>query len=731
MYISDDYICRNNGSYLSFETGSITVTWHIGNSTVTDTYIASKVATFKNYSDLIGKLTYTRTETENGVVYGFFTTGWAKEAGGVPISSADMVVSEDNCEFWLVNNVPVECLFVTIDTSGNVTMYNTESELRSLISNNGKYDIVLCRDVELLNTNILSLAKEGHTLYLNGHTLSHKQYNEHLFIYKTGATANFYFIGPGTIESENARSVFTSDSSTADKTSSFGIVAEHVNFVTNTQLADLRIGQHMFIDCSIKQSGSSKVLIALWNKNPNFLSNGSAENILSITFDSCNIDVGLGLISYSSGTYSEVYLIDTFVSADNYLFESTTTSLKFNVSGNSSIIASSFAKDTTKNYKSVVFNVGLVTNLEIPSKFLSNSPTQAVLTNNYDAALPYRVSNTYAKVTWKDADGNVLATEYVAVGVTPKLTNPAVVDYLKSKGAGYVYQLPTVSGTEEIVLTPVLKASVPVLMSMTIEQDLTMYLYIEKAEMDKIAVVSVGGIRIMTSSYEIVEIDGVEYYRYSILSFNPTHASNKINIRIEYRDGQVTNLSTSAIDYLEELLAISKSDEEKTLIVKLLKYIHSAQLYSGSTSQFEQSRILGIVDEYKEYDLIYGNISKDSAATSALRDAIRSASFELSASVKIRFYLNSGYTGKISVTLNGVTLDYSVENGTVNDKGYIDIILLATEINDTLVLSDGVNTVNYGLNAYYTAINNTDYKVINLLSCMSEYSSAAKVYVGG
>ena len=728
-YTSSDYICHRNGDYLIFETGRITVTWHVGSSTYKETYVASKSATFKNSSGAVGKITYNKTETGNGVVYDFFTTGWAKSNGGAPLSSSEMIVSEDNCEFWLVGNVSIDCLFATIDKSGNVNTYNNESDLRKFIKESGNYDIVLCRDVELMHSSSITLATSGKKLYLNGHTLSHKQSDVHTFTYTRYVTANFYFIGPGTIEAENTRTIFTSDSATSDTTSNYGIVAEHVNFITNTQMADLRIGQHRFINCSINQNNTSKPLIALWNKNPNSLSNGAPENLLTITFDGSTVNAPLGIISYSGGTYSEVYVVDTFISVGNYLFESTSTSLKFNVSGESSIIASKFASDTSKTYKNVSFNVGLVTNLELPNQYLDILTGKAVLTNNYDTALPYRVADKYANVTWKDANGNVLLTERVAVGVTPKLTNPQVTEYLKSKGAEYTYNLTTVSSTEDIVLVPVLKTSIPVLMSMTIENDLTMYLYVAKSEMDIINKIAVDGVVVMISSYELVTVNGAQYYRYSILNFMPSEASGRIDIVIEYQSGKVVNMTTSAIDYLEELLAVSVKDDEKTLIVKLLKYIHSAQQYFGSTSQFEQDRILGIIDEYKEYDLIFGNIKKEDATTGIFRDIISASNFRLSASVKIKFYLNPEYTGEFTVTLNGVTTKYKVINGTVRGKDYVEVVLSAAQINDTIILSDGVNTLNYGLNAYYAAVNNTDHKLNNLLSCMSEYSSAAKEYV--
>jgi hypothetical protein len=99
--------------------------------------------------------------------------------------------------------------------------------------------------------------------------------------------------------------------------------------------------------------------------------------------------------------------------------------------------------------------------------------------------------------------------------------------------------------------------------------------------------------------------------------------------------------------------------------------------------------------------------------------------------VKIRFYLNPEYTGNLSVTLNGKVSDYYVLSGIVNNSDYIEVTIPATLINDQLVISDGVNSVSYGLYAYATAMNNTDYALQQMLMCMSEYASVAKIYAEG
>ena len=238
------------------------------------------------------------------------------------------------------------------------------------------------------------------------------------------------------------------------------------------------------------------------------------------------------------------------------------------------------------------------------------------------------------------------------------------------------------------------------------------------------------GNRLKSGYYEIVTVNGKTYYRYSILSFKPSQAAKVVNIVIEYSDGSTKALSTSAVRYLEEILAASTSDSEKTLVIKILKYIQSAQIYFGSVDGLEQDKISGIIEQYKAYDLVFGGLNSCRSETGALNNAIKSACFNMSASVRIRFYFNSTYSGNFSIVFNGNTTNYTVKNGFIGAYDYIEIVMPATRLNDTLLLSDGTNTVEYGLGAYATAMNKTDYKLHNMLVCMSEYSSAANAYVG-
>jgi hypothetical protein len=177
------------------------------------------------------------------------------------------------------------------------------------------------------------------------------------------------------------------------------------------------------------------------------------------------------------------------------------------------------------------------------------------------------------------------------------------------------------------------------------------------------------------------------------------------------------------------LLSLSTDESEKSLAVKILKYIQSAYAYFNSSDIAGYERVSALITTYKSNDLIYGELKSESAATGVMKDTIRSACFNLSGSIRIRFLINPSYTGEISITLGGDTDVYYVKDGKINGYDYIEVVIPPELLNDFVVLSNGTHTLEYGLGTYAAALNNSDSKLHKMLICMSEYSSAAKVYV--
>jgi hypothetical protein len=325
--------------------------------------------------------------------------------------------------------------------------------------------------------------------------------------------------------------------------------------------------------------------------------------------------------------------------------------------------------------------------------------------------------------------GNAILKEYAAVGVTPKIISQTVSDYLKSIGDDYTYEVAEITSTSTLKISPILRSAVTVFQSMTIEDDLTINLFIEKSEMDnKIQLIRVNDVRIMSSACTLVEINGVSYYKYKVSSFVPANACDEIGVVIERIDGRTQSFSISVVSYLESLLAVSDDDNEKILAVKLLKYIQSAYSYFKPSKLAEYGRVTGLIEKYASYDLIFGNFKDEYTATGIIKDTISSVRLNLSGSMRMRFSLNPSYSGELTIVFNGETTKYNVKNGKVNGLDYIEVVMPASTINEQIVLSNSRQSLSYGLSSYITSMNNSDDTLNNLLISLSEYSSAAKVY---
>lgn len=730
---TSSYLAKEVDDVISFYRGAIKVTWHIGTEIRTEYYESSVVAEYKGVSPKIGVISYDVIAADGGgLIYKFYTTGWSNTENGDPISQKDMIVSEQNCDFWLVNRVPLNCAFVTIDAYGKIKAYSSESDLQSMIrSNNGIKNIYLCNDVELTNTSALILATGGKSIYLNGYTLSHRQYDVHTYSYSSSATADFTFIGPGTLEADGSRAMFTSSSSTSDKTSKYGIVVENANIITNMQLADLRVGQHRFINCNLSLFDKGKsAFVDLWNKNTT-MNDGVPQNLLTITFDGCVLDCEASalknLISFTGTSYSEAYFINTQIKTSGNLYVAQNTAVKFNVSGDVNIIAARLSDQASTDYSGVKFGVGVKTNLNIPAENISAT---AVLANTYSDALPYLVTDEYALVTWVDLSGNVLLSEYLPVGTMPQIKSSVLTKYLSTLGGSFTYNVKPVSDTAPITLAPVRVENIKMFYAMHIQEDLNMYIYIEKSEMEAyVSSVTINDYRVRESEYEIVNVDGVEYYRFIVRGIKPANAFEKIDVCIERIDGKIQRFNLSAVDYLDTLLASSQNRAEKILAVKLLRYIENAYAYFNDAGEIYAEQIRMITEKYKEYDVIFDDLKTEYVATGTIRDAITEASINVSTAARFRFVLNPSYTGDITIEFNGNTYVYSVKSGIYRGQKYIEVFMPADTINDHIVITTYNGSVEYGLNAYVTSLNLSSGSLVDLLRAMSQYSYAAEYYL--
>ena len=747
------YILNIDGNIYHFEKGSIKVTWHIDGRTYAEYYSASQVAKFKYSADAIGKITEKRTDfADGGTVFEYFTTGWSNSNGGTYLSDDEMIVTSDNCDFWLVNNKPIECLFVVVSTSGNITPYYDESKLRSEIKSiSSSARIVLCDDVEIMNTSALELSTYGKNLYLNNHTLKHAQNDVHTFIFNN-AIADFNFYGPGNLISDGSRTMFTSTSSKS--TNNYGVKLYNLTVKANVQLADLRYGQHEFVNCKIIHNpSSSKTFMTIWDRNGVPTTGGSVNgsgynsapvqgtstNQISVKFRNCEITAGNGgsspLISFTSGTYSEVYFIDTSVTTKGAIADASygTTfnpNVKISFSGASYVNAKAVSTKEANEYDSIIFESGVVTNIQLAPRYM---PSGAILASSGDSALVYKVASEYALVRWLSIYNTLIYEEYIAVGDTPAPTSTEVIKYLQSINGmdnSYYYNTTTVTSSETVNLTPVTPDSSSILQSMNLATDFALELYVPKNQLDnEIISLSIDGVEISKTAYSLANVSGTSYYRYRITRINPANAGKVYTVIVTYSNGSVKSMNLSVINYLERLITTTAKNSEKILAIKILKYIKSAYVYASNDNYADLAKLDRIIKAYQEYDLLYGAIKSESTGTRAVKEAISGANLYLSASARFRFVLNPTFTGTVEIEYLGIRKTYEVINGLYNGLKYIQVELSASDLNSSIKITVGENSIKYNVSSYYTALNTSDSALADLLFALNEYSEAAKNYL--
>ena len=730
--ISDTHLANVNGNDITFETGSIKVAWHIGLGVVRETYSSSTIATFKQSDKNIGVIREEIIEYPDGTIgFKYYTTGWAASKNGKLLSEDEMVVTTENCEFWLVNTKPIQTGFVIEDANGNFKTYNSSSTLQNELSNNTKAKkVVLCSDFELTNTGAIAIASEGKNLYLNGYTLSHSVYDVHTFTLRYGATGNFNIYGHGTIKATDNRTIFTSAAETTGGSTKAGFVVTNVDIYTNSQLADLRIGTHEFNNCYIYQNATKNVpLVDLWNKNAN-KTNGVPNNKLVVSFnDSTIVKEGYAsaaLFKFAGNNNAEYRVNNTLITADCLLVNTSNPYDTVVISGNSKVFVKNLLVSGSI-INNLLFDNGVKTNIEIPSSYIPNG---ALVADNQNDTLPYCIATDYATVKWLALDGKtVVAQTTLPVGSVPRL-NSDVVAYLASinkDGNNYTYNNSVISVSGNIDLIPTQHSSNTILYGMNISSDFALEIYIPADELENnIQKVTLDGVVLKRNAYEKVTLNGVESYKHRIAGIDISDALTEMYILIDYNNGTTNELTVSVIEYLEDLLVMST--EEAVLAYKIVKYICCACDYLDNTQNSQYYYLNALLNSYSQYNLIYGYSESDILDTSDMQHAISTASLRLSASVRFRFVLKEDYTGTLTVNYLGKNQTYVVRNGLHNGMNYIEVELTASELTADLTISDKTGSIVYNIGSYFAALDTSDQTIPPLVSAIYEYSAAAKKY---
>lgn len=734
-YSSEKYIAHIDGDTISFNSNSVTVTWHVGNKVYTEKYSSSSVATFKIPIPELNSITEkTRVNADGTIRYDYYTTSWAASPSGKSLSAKDMVVTSENCEFWLVYNAPVSCLYMLKDSDGNVKMGGNLSSLVAAIeSSDPEYDnIILCSNVDLSSRSRIKLSVNEKHIYLNGYKITHSS-DDHLFWFTNKSKENTHFHGPGTIEKtgEKSGTILITDAYTTDKTVNAGVVFENVSLSGTFEVFDVRVGQHKFINCTLIQNNTGYTSsLCIWNKN----TESERDNIVTVTLDGCKITRRSPKSSnvFNIIGYAEFIVKDCeVINPDGILYNTDHTNAKLTISGDT-LISTKSIMTSEKVSTGVAISLG-VKFTSIPESVTYDS-SKYVIAKCDDLKYPYIICEGKATIYWFDLNGKAIANEDFALGYTPAVTNTAVLEYLKNlnaeTGLNYGYntvEIPLNHPTRQPIRYDValLEKKSDLQMNLTLDTTFDVNIYIPEGYATS---VTLRGKAFDVSGLATEMIDDKSYYRFTVKNITPANAATDINVVFTDASGNESSITVSIVQYLNDLLGSIQSKETNTMIANMLKYISAAYTYAGKDSTDEYSTITTLFKEYSTKLGIFSAPESQRVDMSAVTDAIESASLNIISNPVIAFKLSNDYTGKITIEFNGSTYEFDVVYGVVSGNNYIFLPLPINSLDGDINITTASGTSTYSFNAYRTAVSSADAKLSDLMFWLYNYSKAAKLY---
>lgn len=265
--------------------------------------------------------------------------------------------------------------------------------------------------------------------------------------------------------------------------------------------------------------------------------------------------------------------------------------------------------------------------------------------------------------------------------------------------------------------------------SITLYSDFVYNIYIPKTAM--ITKVMLGGEEITLSDYEIVTVDGADYYKVT-KTFAAKEAAGEFEllISVTLNDGRVgtSKWTLGIIKYLENLLGDNTvSAEEKTLVQDILAYIKAAYTYfKVDGADAVGNKIDSILGDYEREALDLGTAVN---TTEGLSDV----TVVLGAEVAFKFIPEDpSDADKFVFTQNGRALKSEVV--TTDTETYILVTTFAYGITDTVSytakVSDTVTyTGSFNLKAYYDYVSGEGMSdVVAILDALWQYSKSAESY---
>lgn len=750
---SESLIATVEDGVITYATGSVTVSWVIGTEVVTEIYTGSTPAAYK------GALDDTIYELEGGDgTYSYYTvSGWSLTEGGAPAAEREMTVTSENNVFYAAR-VAYDGAFVTV-RGDKISGYTDPSMLLKSYMINGGYDrISLTSDIVYDSTGVSDNTTISKTfrLYLNGYTLDYSSTDTSDHALFPGASGRLEVYGPGEI-------LNTGTSGNLVYQNGYTYF-ENVTITSPRAVTDARSGYGHFKGCTVNITGGSSAF-GVTNRN-----NAVTDEALMPTLfvDGCTVNIpsaGTGNAAFSvqansilklgGGTRVNTgkgYLLalnnSTVGTVSGYDYASGYEHMSVLI-GDVSYDCPYLCRSSTNDPSGATYDMsGKIAYcegaafVEYPTGIRLASGTEIALTDDparrYVVALP----SDCATVSWIFSVGTF--TELWLSGSTPSAVSDGIREYMEKNppvsGKGYYFSTETVSGGGCYEFPAIQTASFTVSANMTLHArlDFNLYVPVEVSGIDFTGF-SLDGAYISVADAPTVTKDGTLYYKITKASLAPHHSAAPIKFAIHATSGGeplTISSATSVLDYAASVLDSEKYGElEKALIANILKYIDSAYVYAGTTSEAEYPSLASTYARYKHHATASAVI-RQSPDYSEISDALYSATVILSGLPRYRFTFAEGYTGSVTFTYTATedgrtaerTLVCEVKNGKCMGRAYIDIVREPHLFADEVTIVTDTASARYSLAVYYHSTATELGATTNLLNALYAYCECARLY---
>ena len=314
---------------------------------------------------------------------------------------------------------------------------------------------------------------------------------------------------------------------------------------------------------------------------------------------------------------------------------------------------------------------------------------------------------------------------YIQLITTSEYTNSEGLN--TSSGDASFVKVGYQGGKNVYSLVPTALTSYTPKMSLTLDRNLTMNVYIPVNGTQKFVFDGVTYENLAVLADDIVTIDGKDYYLVKVeLAASEAARNVPFSAVVIAEDKTATVRYTFSVPNYSVKVLSDGTEIEKTLVKDILSYVRAAYVYFGNNDDLEAiakiNNILG--DNYDENNLPIMNGSAIEPT-----EGLTAATFVLSSTPAIRFYLPEGADAS-AYKFYAKDVALNTEFGE-NEKGkYFDIDVYAYRICDTITYKiNGIEAGSYHIRSYYEwAKTQGNDALVKLVSRFAKYAESAKAY---